>query len=134
MPSKRYFLYHSPVAHMNGKLTRVADKVKHQPDTDKSDTSFYYGYKHRSSDRSRYGLRERARNLSVNPYTQGEEDVHNLFRASAQTGASVMNDNTKRQKAYSEYTAKRLRRQTQYTTFWGYTFATIFANGGISPW
>ena len=83
---KRYFVHMAPVEHMNGKLAPSSLVCHNQPDTSETENTFYYGYRYAArADISRFALRDKARNLSVHPYTQGEEASKALFEECVQT-------------------------------------------------
>lgn len=131
MPSKRYVIYHAPVAHMNGKLTRDAVKVHNNPTGDTSPNSFYYGYRRQATPtRSRYGLRERARNLLTNPYTADELQGVQTFTASIASADIVLATPAKRAAAELAYKDDK----HGYTTLRGFIIAQCYKNGGQSPW
>lgn len=130
MLARRWATYYLPVEHINGKMAPSRIKCHNQPDTSESDNFFYYGYRHRKRPNvSRYALRDRARNLSVNPYTQGEEQQKALFTDSVAEAKSVLSNPTKAAAAERDF-----RSQRRYVRLYNYAIAMIIANGGVSPW
>lgn len=133
MPSKRYFISIIPVQHINGKMSRVCDRVHDTttPDID-SGVSFYYGYRRKSNPAvSRYGLREKGRNLLAHPYSTDETMNRQLFQDSLReisTHYSIPGDWSLMLRDYQQ--------QHQYATPRGYAVAMVRANGGewLSRW
>lgn len=84
MPSRRYYIAFLPVQHMNGKLAPCRVKCPNtlDPETEHGE-AFFYGYKRRSNPNiSRFGVRDKCRDLNSNPYTAAEDENRTLFRAS----------------------------------------------------
>ena len=130
MPSKRYYIATLPVEHMNGKLDRVAVKCHDMPDTDDSGgVSFYYGYRVGNRLQSRFGLREKSRNLSVNPYTPSETANRDLFAASVAATQAGLAIPAKHAAALAAF-----KRQTKYILLFNYCVAQTRANNGVFPW
>ena len=133
MPSKRYFIAIIPVQHINGKMSRVVDKC---PDTDNPDAdtgvSFYYGYRRKSTPGvSRFGLREKGRDLTAHPYTPTEILNRELMRSTF--------DQVAAHRAVPDDWALMLqdfRLQHQYSTPSGYAVAMVRKNGGewLTKW
>ena len=127
---KRYFIYMAPVEHINGKLAPSSQVVHNQPDTSETDDGFYYGYRYAARpDISRYALRDKARNLSVHPYTQGEEASKAMFEQCVQTALQLLSNPTMRIRIAAAFRAQR-----RYVRLYNYTIATLVRNGGIPPW
>lgn len=127
---KRYLIHMAPVEHMNGKLAPSSLVCHNQPDTSESENTFYYGYRHAARPEiSRYALRDRARNLSEHPYTQGEEDSKAMFEECVQTAITLLNTPAERAKIYAAY-----RRQKRYIRIYNYAIATLIHNQGVPPW
>lgn len=128
--ARRYAILLPPVQHMNGKLASSSTICHNQPDTSESDVSFYYGYRHRKRiDVSRYALRENARNLSENPYTEGEEQQKALFTQCVAMTIELLSDPTKKAAVLHDF-----RMQHRYVRVYNYTIATLVKAGGVSPW
>lgn len=117
---------------MNGKLTRQANKVKNNPSgSGGGGVAFYYGYKRQANpNRSRYGYRELARDLSKNPYTPAELAGVERFRVSVLAADEVLLDPARKSAARASYTSEG----GNYLTLRGYIIATTYKNGGIPPW
>lgn len=81
MPSRRYYIATAPVAHINGKMAPQWQKC---PNTDDSEhvvvDGFWYGYKRNQV--SRFGVRQRCRDLNTRPYTPAEFENRTLFTSS----------------------------------------------------
>lgn len=86
MPSRRYYIAVMPVAHINGKMAPVADKVHNTSDPSEIEqTGFWYGYRlAKRPEWSRYGIRKIARDLNTKPYTPSETTNRQLFTSSLQ--------------------------------------------------
>lgn len=133
MPSKRYFISIIPVQHINGKMSRVCDRVHDTttPDID-SGVSFYYGYRRQSHPSvSRYGLREKGRNLLTHPYTSNESSNRSQFTntlTAVNAHRLIVEDWNLMLQDY--------RQQHKYSTPNGYAVAMVRANGGqwLSKW
>lgn len=120
-----------PVEHINGKMAPQWLKCSNQADSDTNGVRFYYGYRNdKKPDISRYGVRERCRNLSVKPYTSAEEEQKTAFSAAATMAAAFMHDTEKRAQIGREFR----RTKHRYTRLYNYAIARILANGGVSPW
>lgn len=129
MPSKRYIIHIAPVAHMNGKLARQATVVHDNPVSDDSGgVSYYYGYQYAGRERSRYGLREKARNLSVNPYTAAETDNRVYFKTCINTVDNALQDPAKLAAATAAF-----KTQHRYVILRNYCIAMTAHNGGVFP-
>lgn len=129
MPSRRYIIHIAPVAHMNGKMTQAADIVHNQPDTDQSDTQYYYGYRVGDRQISRYALRVHARNLSNNPYTANETANKQYFKACIDAVDAALQNESKRALAFAAF-----RKQKKYVLLRNYCIAMTSRNGGVFPW
>lgn len=129
MPSSRYYIAIAPIEHINGKMAPVAVKCPDTSDPEKVKVSgFWYGYKRKGSNVSRYAIRETCRDLNKKPYTESELDNRELFRISL----LVVQQN----KAIPSHWSKmrvEFRLQSRYTTEMGYAVATTRANGGEWP-
>lgn len=125
--SRRFFHTAYPVNHVNGKMSRVAAKVKNADNSDPSGNAFYYGYRHRDSSVSRYGFRELPRNLTVNPYTPAEQVNKDEFRQSVENAKSMARDAATRARLYNDF------KKSNYTRFYNYCLALCRANGGQIP-
>lgn len=118
-----------PVDHLNGKLAPSSVVCHNQPDTDVSGTSFYYGYRYRNKpDTSRYAIREKSRNLSVNPYTVGEEASKQAFSDAVAQAQHVLSNPT----TYPGVTSA-FRSQHRYIRRYNYVIATLILTGGDIP-
>ena len=74
-----------PVEHLNGKLAPVDTVVHNTSDpSELVQEGFWYGYKIKGRQTSRFGIRKNARNLNNNPYTPAEDENRILFAASLQ--------------------------------------------------
>lgn len=127
--ARRYVIHIAPVQHMNGKLAPSSLICHNQPDTSETENVFYYGYRYQTRpDVSRYALRDRARNLSEHPYTDGEEVVKALFTACVNQARQML--------ASSEWHARILRafrRQSRYSRIWNYAVAELVKHSGTVP-
>lgn len=84
MSSRRYYISLLPVSHINGKLApcRVKCPNTYDPEGEKP-SGFMYGYKKKNAPEvSRYGIRDKCRDLNTNPYTAAEDENRTLFRLS----------------------------------------------------
>lgn len=127
MPARRYYIAIAPVEHINGKMAPVSYKCANSADPDSEPrVSFWYGYKHKASPNvSRYGIREKRRNLTTNPYTGEEDENRTLFRASL---LAVYEHKTIA--ADWALMLADFRRQREYSTLIGYAVAACRSNGG----
>lgn len=121
MSVKRFIFFTPPIAHINGKMAGSDCIIHNKPDTSESDVSFYYGYKRSTSkkNKSLFALRERARNLSVNPYTNNENSNKRQFSDAVALAVETMRDPALRQAALTDFLA-----QKKYTSFWGFVVAS----------
>lgn len=129
MPLKRYILFSLPVSHINGKMANTADIVHNMPDSDESDISFYYGYRHNSNlNKSLFGYRQKARNLSVNPYSTAELEWRNLFRQSVIAVSSAFRNPDTIDKVTADFL-----QQKRYRTPRALAMAETLYNKGVFP-
>lgn len=126
--TRRYILHAPPVSHMNGKLAPSSVVVHNQPDTSESEVAFYYGYRLPNEERSRYAIREKARDLSVHPYREDEQANKSLFAECVATALTLLDDEESHAKVLHTF-----RLQTRYYRIWQYTIATLLANDGSIP-
>lgn len=128
--ARRYIIHTPPVQHMNGKLAPSAQVVHNQPDTSETEDGYYYGYRHRKKPNiSRYALRDKARNLSLNPYTRGEERVKTLFTDCVALAIDMLAD------AATYYRIRKaFKQQRKYIRIYNYTIAELVKHNGQSPW
>lgn len=114
---------------MNGKLAPSSLVCHNQPDSSETENTFYYGYRYAARpDVSRYALRDRARNLSEHPYTDGEEVAKALFTACVAMAKSML--------AGSEWRPNIIRafgQQRRYCRLWNYTVAELVSHNGHPP-
>lgn len=128
--ARRYIIHIPPVQHMNGKLAPSSQVVHNQPDSSETEDGFYYGYRHlKKPNISRYALRDKARNLSEHPYTQGEEASKAMFEQCVQTALQLLSNPTMRIRIAAAFRAQR-----RYVRLYNYTIATLVRNGGVPPW
>lgn len=128
--ARRYIIHTPPVQHMNGKLAPSAQVVHNQPDSSETEDSFYYGYRHRKKPNvSRYALRDKARNLSLNPYTRGEERVKSLFTDCVALAIDMLADTATYYRILEAF-----RQQRKYIRIYNYTIAELVKHNGQSPW
>lgn len=119
-----------PVQHMNGKLAPASLICHNQPDSSETENTFYYGYRHASKpDVSRYALRDKARNLSVKPYTPGETRQKALFTQCVQEAQELLSNPTSRIRIAAAW-----RAQTRYSRLYNYTIAELVKHNGNPPW
>lgn len=129
MPSRRYYIAIAPVEHMNGKLSQASEIVKNNPTSDSGQgVSFYYGYRLGNRPLSRFALREKARNLSVNPYTADETANKQYFKSCTQVVDAALQDPVKRASAEESF-----KRQSHYVYLRNYCIAMTQKNGGVFP-
>lgn len=114
---------------MNGKLAPSSAVCKNLPDSSESDVTFYYGYRYQARpDMSRYALRERARNLSLNPYTDGEEQCKAMFTQCVATAKTMLADSAIRLNIIRAFGQQR-----RYCRLWNYTVAELVSHNGQRP-
>ena len=126
--TRRYILHAPPVSHMNGKLAPATTIVHNQPDSSESEVAFYYGYRYRHDETSRYAIREKARDLSVHPYRPDEQANKSQFAECVATAKTLLEDAATHAKVLHSF-----RLQTRYYRIWQYTIATLLANDGSIP-
>lgn len=125
----RYLITTFPIKHINGKLANSDTIVKNKANTNVSDTSFYYGYQKKHSEKSFFGLREKARNLSVNPYTTEELKNRDKFKLSCDLYYHNRDiDNL--QKPFKEWE----KNNEGYKTFKGYCIGKTRINNAVWVW
>lgn len=128
--ARRYIIHTPPVQHMNGKLAPSSQVVHNQPDTSETEDGFYYGYRHRKRPNiSRYALRDKARNLSLNPYTPGETRQKALFTQCVQIAQELLSNPTSRIRIAAAW-----RMQSRYIRLYNYTIAELVKHYGNPPW
>lgn len=128
--ARRYAIHIAPFAHVNGKLAPSSTICHNQPDTSESDVSYYYGYRYiKRPDVSRYAIRDRARNLSVNPYTAGEARCKAMFEQCVGIARELLRDATIRPRIEEAFYA-----QHKYIRLYNYTIAELIMNNGNVPW
>lgn len=128
--ARRYAVHIAPFAHINGKLAPSSYICHNQPDTSESDVSYYYGYRYaKRPDVSRYAIRDRARDLSVNPYTAGETRSKAMFEQCVQIARELLSDATVRPRIEAAFKAQR-----KYIRLYNYTIAELVMHNGVPPW
>lgn len=125
--SVRFFETTMPISHVNGKMSRVAQKVKNAHNSNPSASAFYYGYRKDGTEISRYGLREIPRNLTANPYTTAEQGNKEYFAQSVANAKLILTTPTMRAKAL------HLFEKSKYKRLYNYCLARCRANGGEIP-
>ena len=128
MSGKRYFVTYAPVEHVNGKMSRVSQRVSNGGGSEPSPNAFYYGYRRNISGKSCYGLREIPRNLNINPYTEPEQQNKQLFANSIAAAKIVNSTPSMAAKARNDF-----RHQSKYVYFFGFLVAKCRENGGVIP-
>lgn len=129
MPSKRYMILTAPVEHLNGKLSLADDVVHNELDTNNSSNGgFYYGYR-KAPGISRFGRRERARNLANNPYTQSETANRTLFETSIKAVDVAFANAELKELARVDFV-----KQEKYKYLRNFAIARTQANNGVYPW
>ena len=123
--ARRYIIHTPPVAHMNGKLCRAADICHNQPDTSESPVTFYYGYRYKATDISRYALREMARNLSEHPYSDDELYDMQLFAQAVEQAKTLTR--TRPAKVMAAF------RASSYKRLYNYCIARLIQCNGQTP-
>lgn len=125
MPATRYFVTYMPIEHINGKLANTQIKVKNAASEEvKNDVAFSYGYRHKNSNKSFFGVRQNPRYLDKNPYTESEQENRTLFALSLQ----VVRENFKTANYY--LCLQDFNKQNRYITPFGFAVAAVRANGG----
>lgn len=128
--ARRYAIHIAPFAHVNGKLAPSSTICHNQPDTSESEVSYYYGYRYaKRPDISRYAIRDRARDLSVNPYTPGETRCKAMFEQCVDTARELLDDATIRPRIEAAFEAQR-----KYIRLYNYTIAELIKHNGNVPW
>lgn len=125
--SVRFFETAMPISHVNGKMSRVAQKVKNAHNSNPSESAFYYGFRKDGTDVSRFGLREIPRNLTANPYTAAEQGNKEDFAQSVSNAKLIITDPSMRAKAL------HLFEQSNYKRLYNYCLARCRLNGGQIP-
>ena len=128
MPSRRYFIATSPVAHINGKMAPLYIKC---PNTDNPEAvevaGFWYGFKRQARPSiSRYAIRKHCRFLQTKPYTPSELTNRQTFTASLEAvhlHHEIADDWALMLQDFSK--------QTKYPTPIGYAVAMVRDNQGI---
>lgn len=128
MSLARYVVYYAPIEHMNGKLQKAEYKCKWQQNSDTNGNAYYYGYRHRGRNISRYAFRDKCRNLHLNPVTRAEEENISLFAQSVLVVKSIYNRLPADSDAFAAFMAQR-----QYRSFWCFCIAATRNNGGEWP-
>lgn len=127
--TRRYAIFLAPVEHINGKLAPSSYVCRNMPDSTESDVSFYYGYKlAKRPEVSRYALRERARNLSQNPYTADETANKVRFKDCAQLAKQLLSEPQWRKRIQNAF-----RKQPYYIKLYNYAVAELVRNNGAIP-
>lgn len=127
--ARRYTIHLAPFAHMNGKLAPSSVVCHNQPDSSETENVFYYGYRYAARpEKSRYAIRDRARNLSENPYTAGEERVKAQWRECVDMARELLQDAT----MYARILAA-FRRQRRYVRIYNYVIAELVMHNATIP-
>lgn len=80
MASKRYQITLTPFIGLNGKLGQSKDKCEVLQNSNNSGVKFYFGSYKIQRNVEVFGLREKSRNLSKNPYSSTENNLHLYFK------------------------------------------------------
>ena len=125
--SRRFFHTTMPIDHVNGKMSRVSQKVANATNSEPSANAFYYGYKVNGKGVSRFGLREIPRNLTANPYTTAEQGNKEEFRQSVLNAKEMNRDENYKRQLQADF------EKSTYTRFFTYCLALCRQNGGQKP-
>lgn len=124
-------IHYMPVQHVNGKLAPSSQVVHNQPDSSETEDGFYYGYRlNKRPEVSRYGLRDRARNLSEHPYTEGEEANKELFAYCVNKAKELLHSIE-----WLMRITRAFKSQRHYIRVYNYAIAELIRhNGSIPPY
>lgn len=125
--SRRFFHTTMPIDHVNGKMSRVSQKVANATNSEPSANAFYYGYRKDGKSVSRFGLREIPRNLTANPYTTAEQGNKEEFRQSVRNAKEMYRDENYKRQLQADF------KKSTYTRFFNYCLAICRQNGGQKP-
>lgn len=125
--SRRFFHTTMPIDHVNGKMSRVSQKVANATNSEPSANAFYYGYRHKKSNLSRYGLREIPRNLTANPYTAAEQVNKEDFAQAVRNAKTIIATPAMKSKLLP------LFERSNYHRLYNYAVAKCRENGGEIP-
>ena len=125
--SRRFFYTTLPIEHVNGKMSRAAQKVKNAQNSNPSESAFYYGYRHKKSNLSRYGLREIPRNLTANPYTAAEQGNKDNFAQAVRNAKTIIATPAMKSKLLP------LFERSDYHRLYNFAVAKCRENGGEIP-
>ena len=125
--SRRFFHTTMPIDHVNGKMSRVSQKVANATNSEPSANAFYYGYRKDGKSVSRFGLREIPRNLTANPYTTAEQGNKEEFRQSVLNAKEMFRDENYKRQLQSDF------EKSTYTRFFNYCLSLCRQNGGQKP-
>lgn len=125
--SRRFFHTTFPIDHVNGKMSRVSQKVANATNSEPSVNAFYYGYKVNGKGVSRFGLREIPRNLTANPYTTAEQGNKEEFAQSVQNAKEMSRNEDYKQQLQADF------EKSTYTRFYNYCLAICRQNRGQKP-
>ena len=125
--SRRFFHTTFPIDHVNGKMSRVSQKVANATNSEPSVNAFYYGYKVNGKGVSRFGLREIPRNLTANPYTTAEQGNKEEFRQSVLNAKEMSRNEDYKRQLQADF------EKSTYTRFYTYCLALCRKNGGQKP-
>lgn len=125
--SRRFFHTTMPIDHVNGKMSRVSQKVANATNSEPSANAFYYGYRKYGKNVSRFGLRELPRNLTANPYTTAEQGNKEEFRQSVRNAKEMYRDENYKRQLQADF------EKSTYTRFFTYCLALCRQNGGQKP-
>lgn len=125
--SRRFFHTTMPIDHVNGKMSRVSQKVANATNSEPSANAFYYGYRKDGKSVSRFGLREIPRNLTANPYTTAEQGNKEEFRQSVQNAKEMFRNADYKQQLQADF------EKSTYSRFFNYCLALCRQNGGQKP-
>lgn len=125
--SRRFFHTTMPIDHVNGKMSRVSQKVANATNSEPSANAFYYGYRKDGKSVSRFGLRELPRNLTANPYTTAEQGNKEEFRQSVRNAKEMYRDENYKRQLQADF------EKSTYTRFFTYCLALCRQNGGQKP-
>lgn len=124
--SRRFYIPSLPVEHINGKIAPQAYKAANTDDPDKTEIDgYFYGYRHRYSNKNCFAIRKNCRYLVDHPYTASEQENRDLFSITLLEVNLHWHNQAEKALCIADF-----ERQTYYKTPRGFAVAMTRENGG----
>lgn len=129
---RRFIQTLAPVEAMNGKLDNTSKIVKNIEGGAATGVQFYYGFKRGNMAKAGFGLREKSRNLTTNPYSTEETAQKNLFKTcSTELNTQVWVDPSMKSKVIAEWVEQGIEQGFKTARSWA--MSRLMHNNGTIP-